>query len=134
MGFKSLIAKQVQSAMKTLGTDADGLATKQTYVSTNEDAGVYDPVSRTVTNTSTTYPDIPMALVRFKIDDMDEQVRPKTDRRAMIAALDLAVTPTPQDSIILGNGDIYTVVRLLSDPSDGLYIVHVRYSDKVEVI
>jgi hypothetical protein len=130
MGYRSLIAKQVQGAMKILGTDSDGLATKQTYVSVAENAGVYDPVTRTVTTSETVQAGVPMVLVRFKVDDMDDQVRPKTDRRALIAALDLNITPSPQDYITLVSGENYAVVRLLSDPSDSLHILHVRYVDQ----
>lgn len=131
MGFKSLIAKQVQGAMKILGTDPDGLARTQTYIATDEGAGTYDPVTRRMTTVETRYANVPMTLVRFKLDDMDDQVRPTTDRRALIAALDLSTVPTPQDRVELHTGEVYNVVRLLSDPSDGLYIVHLRYAEMI---
>lgn len=129
MGFKSLIANQVQGAMRILGTDEDGLARMQTYIAVNEGASVYDPLTRTVVNQETLHEDVPMTLVRFKIDDMDEEVRPRTDRRALIAALDLPVIPTPQDKVKLHTGEVYTVVRLLSDPSAALHIAHLRHSE-----
>lgn len=125
MGFKSLISKQVQGAMKILGTDADGLASKQTYISVSN--GVYDAETRTVSTTKDSYTGIPMALVRFQINDMDEEVRPQTDRVALIASLDLPVTPDENDKIQTSNGDVYTVMRLLSDPADAMYKVHIRW-------
>ena len=130
MGFKSLIAKQVQSAMQILGTDDDGLARKHTYLSVDEDSSTYNPVTRRVTSATAEYSGVPMVLVRFKIEDMDSEVRPKSDRRALIAALDLPVTPSPQDQIILTTGEIYNVVRLLSDPSDALHIAHIRFVEQ----
>jgi hypothetical protein len=129
MGFKSLIANQVQGAMRILGTDEDGLARTQTYIAVNEDSAVYDPLTRTVVNAETLHENVPMTLVRFKIEDMDDEVRPRTDRRALIASLDLPVTPTPQDKIKMDTGEVYTVMRLLSDPSAALHIAHLRHSE-----
>lgn len=130
MGFKSLIAKQVQGAMKILGTDQDGLATAQTYVSVDQTGTIYDPITRTSTQATTTHLNIPMALVRFKIEEMDEKVRPASDRRALIAALDLpGVIPNEQDRILLADGGVHVVQRILSDPASALHILHVRYSE-----
>lgn len=129
MGFKSLIAKQVQGAMKILGSDADGLATPQTYISVDQTATVYNPATRTSVQATSVYPNIPMVLVRFKIEEMDEKVRPSTDRRALIAALDLAVTPNEQDRIELADGGVHVVQRILSDPASALHILHLRYSE-----
>lgn len=125
MGFKSLIQNQVKGAMRILGTDADGLATAGTYHSVSETT-TYDPETATVAQTSTEYADVPMVFVRFNLDDMDAEVRPKTDRKALIAALDLSVTPSPQDRVETASGEVYSVKRLLSDPADALHILHVR--------
>lgn len=124
MGFKSLIEKQVQGAMKTLGTGPDGLARTRTYLSVAE--GVYDPSTQRVTSTEVEYTGIPMSLVRFSIKDMDEEVRPQTDRVALIAALDLTVTPDENDKIRDNDGIVYTVKRVMSDPADALYKLHIR--------
>lgn len=124
MGFKSLIAKQVQGAMKILGTDQDGLAQKRVFVSLAK--GVYDPVERRVVSVKTEYPGVPMTLVRFKLDDMDEEVRPTTDRVALIASLDLPVNPDENDKVEDVDGTVYTVKRILSDPADALYRLHIR--------
>lgn len=130
MGFKSLIAKQVKGAMKILGTDSDGLATAQTYIAVDQSATFYDPITRTSTQVTQIYLNIPMVLVRFKIEEMDEKVRPTTDRRALIAALDLpGVVPNEQDRIELADGSVHVVQRVLSDPASALYILHVRYSE-----
>lgn len=125
MGFKSLIAKQVQGAMRILGTDADGLARPHTLVSVDPD-GAYDFDTREIAHSEATYPDIPMSMVRFKIDDMDAEVRPKTDRRALVASLDIPVVPTEKDYVLDPDGTRWTVVRLLSDPADALVILHLR--------
>ena len=124
MGFKSLIASQVQGAMKILGTDEDGLASRQTYISLAD--ATYDPATRRVTASETRYEGVPMMLARFSIDDMGEDVRPKTDRKALIASLDLPVAPDEDDKIELSNGIVYTIKKILKDPSEGLCILHVR--------
>jgi hypothetical protein len=132
MGFKSLIARQVQGAMRILGNDSDGLAERHTFVNLDPEGSVYDPVTRTVTDDVNEVVGVPMLLVRFKIEDMAPEVRPKTDRKALIASLDLppGVTPREEDRIKLSSGAIYTVVRVMSDPSDGLVILHIRYMEE----
>lgn len=126
MGYKSLIAGLVKDSFEILGTDSDGLATKQTYLSVSA-TGVYDPVTRTVTNVITTYSGVPMVLLKFAVTDAVEDVRPKTDRKVLIASLNLAVTPRTADKIELVSGEMYEVVKVLSDPSDSLISLHVRY-------
>lgn len=126
MGFKSLIEKQVQGAFKILGSDSDGLAPAQTYVSVNQGAETYDPVTRKVTKAQTTHIGIPMTLVRFSIQDMNAEVKPQTDRKALIAALDLPVIPNEQDIIITTDGTRHTVHKLMSDPASALHILHIR--------
>ncbi|WNL50646.1 head-tail attachment [Ruegeria phage RpAliso] len=123
-GFKSLIQRQVQGAMRILGTDDDGLAPTVTYVAVAE--GAYDYEERKVINTETAYEGVPAAMVRFQIDDMDEKVKPQTDRRALIASLDLPVTPSEQDHLLASDGTKWTVMRILSDPADALIILHTR--------
>lgn len=126
MGFKSLIARQVQGAFKIMGTDADGLAPAQTYISVDQGSETYDPVTRKVTKTKVTYTGIPMTLVRFSIEDMNAEVKPQTDRKALIPALDLPVVPNEQDVIQLSDGTSHTVFKLLSDPTSSLHILHIR--------
>lgn len=126
MGYKSLIAKQVKAAMRTLGTDADGLARENTYVWVDPTGNVYNPSTRSMTEVVQTIPNVPMVLARFTVDDMPSDVKPRTDRKALIAALDLSVVPGEQDRIVTPDGDVYTVHKLLSDPADALHILHIR--------
>ena len=127
MGFKSLISQQVSNAFDILGTGPDGLARARTYVSVGDP--VYDPVTRTSTSPEQRIPNVPMALVRFKIEDMDDTVKPATDRVALIAALRLPVVPDENDKIEDVDGSIYTVKKLMSDPADALYKLHVCKSE-----
>lgn len=125
MGFKSLIEKHVQGAMRILGTDADGLARPCTLVSVAQTT-TYDYDTRDVVRATTEYPGIPITFVRFKIDDMDAEVRPKTDRRALIARLDIPVTPSEKDEVLDTDNVRWSVIRLISEPADALIILHLR--------
>jgi hypothetical protein len=125
-GLAGLIASQVQGAFKILGQGDGGLAPPISYVSDSSGAGSYDPATGTVTESSVTYAGIPAMLVRFTIDEMDNNVVPITDRRALIPALDLPVAPKVQDYIILSTGERYMVERVLTAPGDSLHTLHVR--------
>ncbi|QJA42945.1 hypothetical protein [Phaeobacter phage MD18] len=124
MGFKSLIEKQVQGAMRILGTDDDGLARSQTYIAVGE--ATYDAATRRAIAAEVEHEGVPMALVRFSIKDMDEEVRPKTDRVALISTLDLPGPPSENDKIKTHDGIEYTVMRIMSDPADALSKLHIR--------
>lgn len=126
MGYKSLLAKGVQTAMKTLGNTDDGLARLHTYIQVTG-AGTYDPVSRTVASAETRITDIPMLLAGFALSDVKGDVRPITDRKAIIAGLDLGIVPSAKDRIESAEGVVYDVVGLLSAPEDSVHVVHVRF-------
>ena len=123
MGFKSLLDVQVQGVMSILGQD-DGLAPFAIYVETG--ARSYDTATRTYSSIDVQHADIPMVFAKFKIDEMDEEVISSTDQKAIIAALDMPVSPKTQDQLIDDKGDTYTVERLLGVPGGSLYILHIR--------
>jgi len=100
--FESLLKDQMQNVMKILG-QVDGLAPNQTYVSKDEDAA-YDTATRTYTAGEVDYPNVPMVLARFTIEEMDSEIIATTDQKAIIASLDLPVEPRPQDKIRTANG------------------------------
>jgi hypothetical protein len=125
MGYKSMIAAQVQNAFRILGQQ-DGLAPAHDYVSAQTGGGSYNPATGKMASRLTVYPNVPMILTRFQIAEMDDQIVPVTDRKVLIAALDLAVVPKVQDMIYLKDGDTYMVERVMSVPGDSLYILHTR--------
>ena len=122
--FKSLMEIQVQNVFKILG-QTDGLAPNQTYVG---DSGgqAYNTATRTYTSAEVDYPDVPMVLARFKSEEIDDQITVTTDLKALIAALDLPVTPQMGDKIRTQAGEVYNVERIMGVPGDSLYILHVR--------
>lgn len=129
MGFDTLIKRQVQGAMKILGQE-DGLAPLHDYIAT--DGTTYDTATATVIPVTTTYPDVPMVLARFRIDEMDNQIVPQTDMKVLIAALDLDVLPSVQDLVYLKNGMAYMVERILGVPGASLHILHVRQTLRID--
>lgn len=124
MGYKSLIQKSVQGAFKALGTDPDGLASKQTYISVG--AGTYDPATRRVTNVEIPHAGIPMVLTGFKLEDKPDDFKPRTDLKALIATADLPVSPTEDDKVQTADGAVYTVMAVMSDPANALQKLHLR--------
>jgi len=125
--FESLLKDQMQNVMKILG-QVDGLAPNQTYVSKDEDAA-YDTATRTYTAGEVDYPNVPMVLARFTIEEMDSEIIATTDQKAIIASLDLPVEPRPQDKIRTANGQVYNVERLMGVPGESIYILHVRRTE-----
>lgn len=112
--------------MRTLG-DVDGLAPVQTYIDVT--SSTYDPAQGSVVEITTEYPGIQMVLARFKIDEMDDMIVPTTDQKALIAALDLPVTPKVQDKIRLSTGENYMVMRILGVPGESIHIIHIRLTE-----
>jgi len=125
--FESLLKNQMQNVMKILG-QVDGLAPNQTFVSTDENP-MYDTATRTYTAGETDYPDVPMVLARFTIEEMDSEIIATTDQKAIIASLDLPVEPRPQDKIRTADGKVYNVERLMGVPGGSIYILHVRRTE-----
>lgn len=125
-----LIAEQVQGAMRILGQDEDGLAQRQTYVVVDDSPAAYNvDTGRMEAARNVSHPDIPMAIVRFQIDEMDSEVQPTVDRKVLIAGLDLpGIQPKAADVIELANGMVYEVRRMLSLPGDAMHILHVRFN------
>lgn len=123
MGFKSLLDTQVQNLMQTLG-QTDGLAPEHTYIQVG--AGTYDPATATRTPTTTSHTGIPMVLSRFDSKEIDGEQIQVTDQKAIIASLDLPVTPSNEDRVELSTGETYEVVRNMGVPGSSVYILHLR--------
>ena len=123
MGFKSLLDKQVQGVMKTLG-QTDGLAPAHTYVEVG--ANTYDVATRTNTGTETVYADVPMVLSKFDVEEIDNNLVVTTDLKILIASLDLSVTPKEDDHVLLTTGEKYMIKSVKSVPGNSLWIIQAR--------
>ncbi len=124
MGFKSLIDGLVASAMPILGTDADGLAPPGTYAV--HEGEVYNTTTRANVITRRLIEAVPMVRARLAPSETPDGVVMMTDRKFLIAALDLpGVTPKVQDQIIDADGT-YDVKRLMTPPGSSLWVIHAR--------
>jgi len=127
VSFAALISEQVQGAMQILGTEEGGLAATNTYIEVSSDT-TYNTATGMLERVDVRHEDVPMVLARFKIEEMDESVVPTTDRKALIAALDLPIVPKEDDLIELRNGMIYEVKKLMGVPGNSLWMLHVRFN------
>lgn len=124
MGLKSLINSAVQSAINTTLGGADGLSKPVIYVRTGDMA--YDPETRKNSRVNSPYNGIVTLFVRFQIEDMKPDIKPSTDMKALIPALNLPFIPKEDDKLIDTDGTTWAVRKLLSDPSASLHSLHIR--------
>ena len=126
MGFESLLKNEVQKLMRTLG-QVDGLAPNQSY--TEVTASTYDTSTGRVSEATTTYTDIPMVLARYMSEEIDGDKILVNDQKAIIADLDMPVTPKVQDKIALADGRVFMVMGVGGVPGESVWILQVRETD-----
>ena len=125
MGFKSLIDRQVQNAIKLLGTDSDGLADIVSFVKHNGDT--YDPVSGTPTPSVTTTTGVECVFTSFTVEEKDDQVIVLTDQKCLIPSLNIpGIEPDEDDEVLDSSGVTWNIRRVLSPPGASLFKLHVR--------
>ena len=88
----------------------------------------YDPVVGTEVEVGGVDHDVLAIWSAFAITEVDGSVVLSTDKKAMIPADDLAVTPEYDDYIIDADSVRWTVRGVNIDPADALWILHVRLS------
>lgn len=68
-------------------------------------AGAYNPATGTATQTTTTYTGIPAAVFGFKNMEIDGTLILKGDKKVIMSAKGLTVTPTKDDVLSIGGVD-----------------------------
>lgn len=126
MGFNSLLDNQVQSLMGILGR-TDGLAPARTYQRVT--SSTYDPATGSVADAVTPYADIPMVLARYESSEIDGDKIKVNDQKAIIAALDLPVTPQIQDRIVQADGRVFHIESVGGVPGESVWILQIRESN-----
>ena len=125
MGYKSLIDKQVQNAIKLLGTDSDGLADIISYV--QHTGETYDPVSGSPTPTVTTTTGVECVFTNFTVEEKDDEVNVLTDQKCLIPSLNIpGIEPDENDEVTDSAGATWNVRRVMSPPGSSLFKLHVR--------
>lgn len=123
MGFKSLLDNQVQGLMRILG-QVDGLAPNQSYQEVT--ASTYNTATGTVTETSTQHDDIPMVLAGYASEEIDGDKIQTDDLKAIISGLDMPITPSREDRIVLTDGRVFMVEKVNGVPGDSVWILQIR--------
>lgn len=124
--FETLLKQQVQGVMQILGQN-DGLAPFQSYQETT--ASTYNTATGGVTSTTTQYDDIPMVLARYEASEVDGDKIQVNDMKAIIADLDLPVTPSRQDRIALVDGRVFMVESVGGVPGESVWILQIRETE-----
>lgn len=120
--MKAMIQGQVKNAMAML--KRMGLGEVLTYYHVTTPA--YDPTTGVVTDNATVYSGISAVLPGFSLEEKDDSVVVLTDRKALIAYIDMPIEPTDRDYFTTADGTKWEVKRSLGVPGDSLLKLHVR--------
>ncbi|MGF7160260.1 hypothetical protein FHS85_001883 [Rhodoligotrophos appendicifer] len=118
MVLRNLVKQQVVNAFESIGYLVESITYKHVTL------GAYDPTSDTVATTVQTFT-IPAVLVQFKLTELDTSIIVQTDRKCLIPALSLPITPTENDQII-ALGRTWNVQAILGVPGASFHILHTR--------
>jgi len=127
MGFKSLIAKQVVNAFVQLQDIPRPMTYKQLV------SVAYDIEAGTPTTTYADYPLTRVVKTKFTIKEEAQYkaVVAATDAKMLFPVLDLPVEPNTADTLIDEDGLVWEIVKRLTDPSVGVWILWVRSSQAI---
>lgn len=121
MSFRALVEQQVSNAMKIVGDLADVV----TLVKRSE--GTYDPDTGTTVPATVEYPGIRCIMPGFSAEEKDDEILILTDKKGLIARLDLPAGVEIEEHDELHQGAVkWDVRRILSVPGDSLYKLHLR--------
>jgi len=118
MGMKEDIQTFVKDGLLTLGN----LQSTVTYYASGTPS--YNATTGAVTVSQTAY-SILATLVRYRKEEIDGDAIRVEDKKALIAALNLPVTPTLNDTLVDG-ANTWIVVGANIDPAGALWILQLR--------
>lgn len=115
---------QIQEAVKTGLLALDDLPETATYggISTS----VYDPATGVIVQKKTGSVSVPMLFTSFSFMEIDNVSVFADDRKAIIAAVDLVVAPTHNDSITRADGSVWNVIGIKIDPAGAAWVIQIR--------
>lgn len=120
MALSSKIKGLVQKAIATL----DDLRSFVTYVRVVP--GAYDPVSDTLTNTTTTYLLVPCVLLKLSEEDLDWWPGDMKGQKMLLASNDLPdVIPDDTDHVVISSVT-WNIYRVKQVPGGSLFTVYLR--------
>lgn len=115
MSYTALIADAIQTAFSSLGD----LVTTCTYTT----RGAYDPATGS-TSAGTGY-SCSAVITTYNAVETDGTLIKATDRKAIVRAASLTVTPTTEGTLTVGT-NTYAVVNVSSDPATATYELQLR--------
>lgn len=120
MSLRDAIQQAVQTGMIAL----DDLVARATYTSVSTPS--YNATTGAIAAASTALPGVPIVFTSYDTREIDgETIRPE-DQKAIIATLDLAATPTKNDTITKADGTVWSVVDIKTDPAGAAWVLQVR--------
>lgn len=118
----SLIQDAVQQGLSALRS----LEIQKTVTYLKVGTPTYNPTTGAPATPQTSYPNIHVVLTSFAKAEIDGDAVRSEDRKAIIAQLDLAVTPTPNDRLQLADGTVWSVIHIGIDPADAAWVLQLR--------
>lgn len=122
MALKDTIQAQVRNAMSILG----GMELTSVITYFQVTAPSYDPATGVITPGATSTPGVKAVLASFSLNEKDGAIVVVTDRKAIIAYLDLPIAPAENDYFTTADSVRWEVKRVLGVPGDSVHILHVR--------
>lgn len=120
MGLRETLNNVVKSAMNAI----DDIPEQCTYMAVS--ATTYTAASSTITKTSTAYLNVKIVFLSYDNRRIDgSNIRPE-DQQAILAAVDLPVTPTTNDTITRPDGTVWAVVGVRTDLNTAYWELQVR--------
>lgn len=120
-GLRGVIQKVVSTAIAAVGD----LAISVTYIATEKQT-LYNPTLDKIQLEGTEYPNLAVVFAEFSSKEINGEKVRATDQKALIAFLDLPVTPKIGDRIHKSTIDHWQVQDKDIDPADGLWILQIR--------
>lgn len=120
MSLRQTVQQAIESGINAL----DDLAERATY--TGIAPGTYNATTGAPVNTSTPYSGVPMVLTGYSKEEIDGENVLAQDMKAIIATRSLTPVPTITDKITRGDGSVWSVISIKTDPAGAAWVLQVR--------
>lgn len=114
----------IQQAVQTGIVALDDMAKRATY--TSMATPTYNATTGAITTPSTSYSGVPIVFASYDTREIDGETIRLEDQKAILATLDLAATPTKNDTITKADGTVWSVVSIQTDPAGAAWVLQVR--------
>lgn len=120
MSLRTAIQQAIQAGMNAMGD------IQETSTYTNVTANTYNATTGVSTPTKTSYTGVKIVFDRYSVLEIDgDAVRPE-DLKALVAKRNLTPTPSLNDYITRGDGTVWVVVAVATDPVTAMWELQIR--------